>query len=57
MGEFVEVGLSQAFSMTPLDQAFKQVREQVEKWLAQEADRMLVVKGSQPNQNQPPEYY
>ena len=50
--ESVEIGLHHEFRHMPYEEAFKWVRNQVEKWLAEEATRILVAKGSQP-----PEYY
>jgi hypothetical protein len=41
-GELVEVGLSRGFShWVTYDRAFEQVREQVEKWLAEEATKVV----------------
>jgi hypothetical protein len=47
-GELVEVGLSQGFShWVAYDRAFEQVREQVEKWLAEEDTKVVVIKENQ----------
>lgn len=57
--EVMEIGLHHEFTnCMPYDKAFQQVRDQVEKWIAQESDRIIAEKGQRPRDPKAPkEYY